>query len=141
VPEIAFISLAILLISWMANTRLPFGVPGGLFAVIVGVVVGGDAYFVGWSEVVQAEQVSGSFAQSGLQLLGPGGEVGHGLIEVAPLLVTTSALGIYNFVESMDNRESAAAAGETTICAKFSPLTALAHCWLATARRPYLIHP
>jgi AGZA family xanthine/uracil permease-like MFS transporter len=40
VPWIAFISLAIVLISWTANTRLPFGLPGGLAAVIVGIAVG-----------------------------------------------------------------------------------------------------
>jgi AGZA family xanthine/uracil permease-like MFS transporter len=112
VPWIAFISLAIVLISWMANTRLPFGLPGGLVAVIVGVVVGWVAYFFGWSEVVQAEQVSGSFAQFGLHLPIPGSEVWHGLIDVAPLLVTAIPLGIYNFVEAMDNVESAAAAGD-----------------------------
>jgi AGZA family xanthine/uracil permease-like MFS transporter len=112
VPWIAFISLAIVLISWMANTRLPFGLPGGLVAVIVGMVVGWVAYFFGWSEVVQAEQVSESFAQFGLHLPVPGGEVWHGLIDVAPLLVTAIPLGIYNFVEAMDNVESAAAAGD-----------------------------
>ena len=112
VPWIAFISLAIVLISWMANTRLPFGLPGGLVAVIVGMVVGWVAYFFGWSEVVQAEQVSGSFAQFGVHLPVPGGEVWRGLIDVAPLLVTAIPLGIYNFVEAMDNVESAAAAGD-----------------------------
>lgn len=112
VPWIAFISLAIVLISWMANTRLPFGLPGGLVAVIVGMVVGWVAYFFGWSEVVQAEQVSESFAQFGLHLPVPGGEVWRGLIDVAPLLVTAIPLGIYNFVEAMDNVESAAAAGD-----------------------------
>lgn len=112
VPWIAFISLAIVLISWMSNTRLPFGLPGGLVAVIVGMVVGWVAYFFGWSEVVQAEQVSESFAQFGLHLPVPGGEVWRGLIDVAPLLVTAIPLGIYNFVEAMDNVESAAAAGD-----------------------------
>src|ERR1700752_3033821 len=53
VPWIAFISLAIVLISWTANTRLPFGLPGGLAAVIVGIVVGWVAYFAGWSDVVK----------------------------------------------------------------------------------------
>ncbi len=79
VPWIAFIAFAIVLISWAANVRLPFGLPGGLVAVIIGIVVGWIAYFAGWSDV-------------------------------APLLVTAIPLGIYNFVEAMDNVESAAAA-------------------------------
>jgi AGZA family xanthine/uracil permease-like MFS transporter len=112
VPWIAFISLAIVLISWTANVRLPFGLPGGLVAVIIGVVVGWVAYFFGWSDVVQAEQVSGSLAQFGLHLPVPGSEVWSGLIDVAPLLVTAIPLGIYNFTEAMNNVESAAAAGD-----------------------------
>ena len=112
VPWIAFISLAIVLISWTANVRLPFGLPGGLVAVIVGVVVGWAAYFFGWSDVVQPEQVSGSFAQFGVHPPIPGNDVWRGLLEVAPLLVTAIPLGIYNFTEAMNNVESAAAAGD-----------------------------
>ena len=112
VPWIAFISLALVLISWTANVRLPFGLPGGLVAVIVGVVVGWAAYFFGWSDVVQPQQVTGSFAQFGLHLPIPGSDVWRGLLEVAPLLVTAIPLGIYNFTEAMNNVESAAAAGD-----------------------------
>src|SRR5258705_8751837 len=97
VPWIAFISLAIVLISWTANTRLPFGLPGGLAAVIVGVLIGWVAYFAGWSDVVKAEQVRASFAQFGLHLPFIGTEVWRGLADVAPLLVTAIPLGTYNF--------------------------------------------
>ncbi|HMA88436.1 MAG TPA: hypothetical protein VKP89_06770 [Burkholderiales bacterium] len=113
VPWIAFISLAIVLISWTANVRLPFGLPGGLAAVIVGIVVGWIAYFFGWSDVVKAEQVRASFAQFGLHLPVPGSEVWRGLLDVAPLLVTAIPLGIYNFTEAMNNVESASAAGDS----------------------------
>ncbi len=112
VPWIAFVSLAIVLISWTANIRLPFGLPGGLVAVIIGVVLGWVAYFFGWSDVVQAQQVTGSFAQFGLHPPIPGGEVWRGLIDAVPLLVTAIPLGIYNFTEAMNNVESAAAAGD-----------------------------
>src|SRR5215510_3354537 len=112
VPWIAFISLAIVLISWTANTRLPFGLPGGLAAVIVGIVVGWVAYFAGWSDVVKAEQVRASFAQFGVHLPFIGTEVWRGLADVAPLLVTAIPLGIYNFTEAMNNVESASAAGD-----------------------------
>ncbi|MFL6574410.1 MAG: hypothetical protein ACJ8G4_21845 [Burkholderiales bacterium] len=113
VPWIAFVSLAIVLISWTANTRLPFGLPGGLAAVIVGIVVGWVAYFAGWSEVVKAEQVRASFGQFGLHLPFIGTEVWRGLADVAPLLVTAIPLGIYNFTEAMNNVESASAAGDS----------------------------
>src|SRR6476469_1255499 len=113
VPWIAFISLAIVLISWTANTRLPFGLPGGLAAVIVGIVVGWVAYFAGWSDVVKAEQVRASLTQFGLHLPFIGTEVWRGLADVAPLLVTAIPLGIYNFTEAMNNVESASAAGDS----------------------------
>jgi AGZA family xanthine/uracil permease-like MFS transporter len=113
VPWIAFISLAIVLISWTANTRLPFGLPGGLVAVIVGVLVGWIAYFAGWSNVVQSEQVRASFSQFGFYPPLLGTELWRGLADVAPLLVTAIPLGIYNFTEAMNNVESASAAGDS----------------------------
>ena len=113
VPWIAFISLAIVLISWTANIRLPLGLPGGLVAVIVGIVVGWLAYFFGWSDVVKAVEVKDSFKQFGLHLPVPGADVWRGLADVAPLLVTAIPLGIYNFTEAMNNVESAAAAGDS----------------------------
>ncbi|MDA8110461.1 MAG: regulator [Betaproteobacteria bacterium] len=113
VPWIAFISLAIVLISWTANVRLPWGLPGGLVAVIIGIVVGWLAYFFGWSDVVKAGAVSASLGQFGVHLPIPGGEVWRGLADFAPLLVTAIPLGIYNFTEAMNNVESAAAAGDS----------------------------
>src|SRR5271154_6925440 len=49
VPWLAFISLAIILISWTARVRLPFGLPGGLAAVLVGTVLGWAATLSGIS--------------------------------------------------------------------------------------------
>lgn len=113
VPWIAFIALGIVLISWTANARLPWGLPGGLVAVIVGIVVGWAAYFLGWSDYMKADAVGASFSQFGLHLPIPGGEMFSGLAQVAPLLVTAIPLGIYNFTEAMNNVESAAAAGDS----------------------------
>jgi len=113
VPFITFVSFAIVLISWTANVRLPWGLPGGLVAVIVGVLLGWISYFFGWSDVVKADQVGASFAQFGLHLPIPGTEVWRGLVDVAPLLVTAIPLGIYNFTEAMNNVESASAAGDS----------------------------
>jgi AGZA family xanthine/uracil permease-like MFS transporter len=112
VPWIAFISLAIVLISWTANVRLPGGLPGGLVAVVVGMVVGWLAYFFGWSDYMKAQAVTESFSKFGLHLPVPSGDVFAGLQDVAPLLATAIPLGIYNFTEAMNNVESAAAAGD-----------------------------
>ena len=112
VPWIAFISLAIVLISWTANVRLPFGLPGGLVAVIAGIVVGWVATLFGWSNYMQPSAVGQSLAQFGLRLPSPSSHVLAGLREIGPLLVTAIPLGIYNFTEAMNNVESAAAAGD-----------------------------
>jgi AGZA family xanthine/uracil permease-like MFS transporter len=113
VPWIAFVALAIVLVSWTANVRLPGGLPGGLVAVIVGVVIGWAATAFGWSDYMKASNVQASFAQFGLHLPLPSAEVFYGLANVAPLLATAIPLGIYNFTEAMNNVESAAAAGDS----------------------------
>jgi AGZA family xanthine/uracil permease-like MFS transporter len=56
--------------------------------------------------------VSQSLGQLALHLPIPGGEVLHGLRDIAPLLATAVPLGVYNFAEGMSNVESAAAAGD-----------------------------
>jgi adenine/guanine/hypoxanthine permease len=112
VPWIAFISLAIVLISWTANVRLPWGLPGGLVAIIVGMIVAWLAAFFGWSDYMKPAAVGQSLAQFGLRLPKPSSDVWTGLKDVAPLLVTAIPLGIYNFTEAMNNVESAAAAGD-----------------------------
>jgi adenine/guanine/hypoxanthine permease len=112
VPWIAFVSLAIVLTSWTANVKLPWGIPGGLAAVIVGAAVGWIAYFLGWTDIVQGAAVRDAFSQFGLHLPIPGGEVFSGLASIGPLLVTAIPLGVYNFTEGMNNVESASAAGD-----------------------------
>ena len=46
---ISLATLAIILLSWTAGVRLPFGIPGGLAAILVGTVIGWLSYAVfGW---------------------------------------------------------------------------------------------
>jgi AGZA family xanthine/uracil permease-like MFS transporter len=109
---IALATFAIVLLSWTAGVRLPFGIPGGLAAIIVGTILGWLSYFVfGW-QGLDPKAVGDSFAQFGLHLPRPGTEVLSGLSDVAPLLATAIPLGVYNFTEGMNNVESASAAGD-----------------------------
>src|SRR6266550_8499054 len=109
---IALATFAIVLLSWTAGVRLPFGIPGGLAAIIVGTVIGWLSYFVfGWHGLDPAA-VSASFSQFGIHLPRPGTELISGLTDVAPLLATAIPLGVYNFTEGMNNVESASAAGD-----------------------------
>jgi AGZA family xanthine/uracil permease-like MFS transporter len=112
VPWIAFISLAIIMVSWMANVRLPGNVPGGLAAVIIGTAIAWITTLLGWSGVMKPTAVAEAVAQFGLRLPIPSSDVFVGLSDIGPLLVTAIPLGIYNFTEGMNNVESAAAAGD-----------------------------
>jgi len=113
VSWIGFIAFAIILVSWVANVRLPFNIPGGLAAVVIGTAVGWIAEILGWHGVLVPSAVADSFRQVGLHLPIPGGEVLRGLRDVGPLLATAIPLGVYNFTEGMNNVESASAAGDS----------------------------
>ena len=111
-PWLAFVSLAIILISWTAGVRLPGGVPGGLAAVLVGTALGWIATLTGISPVMDPHAVVGALAKFGLHLPMPSLDFLHGLADIGPLLVIAVPLGIYNFTEGMNNVESAGAAGD-----------------------------
>jgi len=112
VPWLAFISLAIILVSWCAGVRLPGGVPGGLAAVVIGTVLGWIATLTGLDQVMEPSAVGGALAKFGLHLPVPSLDFIAGLHDIGPLLVIAVPLGIYNFTEGMNNVESASAAGD-----------------------------
>jgi AGZA family xanthine/uracil permease-like MFS transporter len=113
VPWIAFVSLAIILVSWTANVRLPWGIPGGLAAALVGTVIAWIVSLLGISGYMQPTAVGQALSQFGLRLPIPSGDVFAALSDIGPLLITAVPLGIYNFTEGMNNVESAAAAGDS----------------------------
>jgi AGZA family xanthine/uracil permease-like MFS transporter len=113
VPWIAFISLGIIMVSWMANVRLPGNVPGGLAAVIIGTAIAWITALLGWSGVMRPTAVAEAVAQFGLRFPLPSTDLFVGLGDIGPLLVTAIPLGIYNFTEGMNNVESATAAGDS----------------------------
>src|SRR5271165_2759057 len=112
VPWLSFISLGIILVSWCARVRLPFGIPGGLAAVLVGTVLAWAATFSGIQPVMDPTAVALALGKFGLHPPIPSAHFLQGLANVGPLLVTAVPLGIYNFTEGMNNVESAAAAGD-----------------------------
>jgi AGZA family xanthine/uracil permease-like MFS transporter len=111
-PWLFFLSLAIVLISWTANVRLPGGLPGGLVAVVVGTVLAWLAKLVHFDELMQPTEVASALGTFGLHLPYPSGDFAKALTGIGPLLVTAIPLGIFNFTEGMNNVESAAAAGD-----------------------------
>lgn len=111
-PWLAFISLGIILVSWCARVRLPWGLPGGLAAVVVGSVLAWIATLTGISHVMDPHAVGLALQKFGIHPPLPSADFLAGLSDIGPLLVVAVPLGVYNFTEGMNNVESASAAGD-----------------------------
>ena len=113
-PIIGLVSMAIILAAWFGGVRYPGNLPGGLVAIAVGTALAWIAFAFGWGfGGVNPDAVSGSveglgfnFAWFQLDTLWAGRE------HLALVLVTAIPFGIYDFIEAMDNVESASAAGD-----------------------------
>ncbi|WNG79648.1 regulator [Mycobacterium sp. ITM-2016-00316] len=99
--------LAIILIGFFTDVKLPFGIPVGLAALLVGTAIGWIGGYMSAPDVGQAfSDIAIGVPDLRLDLLF------SGLSNLAPLLGTAIPLGVYNFTEAMSNVESAAAAGD-----------------------------
>jgi len=104
-PLVGFASLMIVLAGLVAGVKMPFRLPAGLIAIVVGTVVG---FFVGSSKI----DFSGVAFHAPIPVLGD-------LISGMKLMFTYPAvlaavlpIEIYNFIETMNNVESAEVAGD-----------------------------
>lgn len=107
VPYISFVSLTIILMGWFARKRFPGAVPAGLVAIVAGTILG-------WATgYMRPEAVAGAVEGMRPALPVPSfGALLAGMRDMAPFLATAIPLGVYNFFETMDNLESASAAGD-----------------------------
>ena len=104
---IALPVLAIIIVGFVANVRLPGNFPVGLAALLVGSSVAWIGGYMSVDSVTDsAEAIAVGIPTLNLDLLF------NGLEGISPLLATAIPLGIYNFTEAMSNVESAAAAGD-----------------------------
>lgn len=112
-PWIGLVCLAIVLGGWFAGVRFPWNVPAGLVAIFFGTAMAWGATLLGWAPVMDAVALRESFGTLGIALPVP--QVSNliaGFKNIAPLLVTAIPFGVYDFIEAMDNVESASAAGD-----------------------------
>lgn len=113
-PVIGLISLAIILGAWFGGVRYPGNVPGGLVAILVGTVIAWVSYALGWGfggvspEALQSSVSSLGFSFAWFEL----GNLWAGREYLLLVLVTAVPFGVYDFIEAMDNVESASAAGD-----------------------------
>jgi AGZA family xanthine/uracil permease-like MFS transporter len=99
--------LAILLIGFFTDVRLPGNIPVGLAALLVGTAIGWIGGAMSVPDVTAAARdIAFALPDQRFDLLV------DGLRDLAPLLATAIPLGVYNFTEAMSNVESAAAAGD-----------------------------
>lgn len=106
-PFIGLIGLAIVFGGWFAGVKFPFKLPAGLVAIIVGTAI---AWLTGVMKFSDLQ-----FAMTEVRFGMPLPAIDHlirGFQNIAPLLVTAIPFGVYDFIEGMDNVESAAAAGD-----------------------------
>ena len=113
-PVIGLISLAIILGAWFGGVRYPGKVPGGLVAIAVGTALAWISHVAGWGLAdVTPSGVEQAVSNIGFSFPIPAfGHVFSGF-EFLPIIVVTAVpFGVYDFIEAMDNVESASAAGD-----------------------------
>lgn len=107
--------LAVIMVSWFGGVRYPKGIPAGLVAIVVGMIIAWVATVAGFPEIggMSMDNLTGSFASFGFSLPIPAiGHVFSGFEFLGFILVTAIPFGVYDLVEAMDNVESAEAAGD-----------------------------
>ncbi len=105
-PLVAMLPMALILLSYFSHQRFPFGLPGGLVAILTGVALA-------WGLTgIEAKNWSASFALALPRFTG--GSLWQALWHPAILnyLSVILPMGIFNVVGSLQNIESAEAAGD-----------------------------
>src|SRR5213079_3122471 len=113
-PQIGLVCFAIILVSWFGGVKYPRGIPAGLVAIAVGMVIawGSNLFGLGLGGL-SIKGLGDAFASFGFSVPIPAfGEVFSGFEFLGIILVTAIPFGIYDLVEAMDNVESAEAAGD-----------------------------
>jgi AGZA family xanthine/uracil permease-like MFS transporter len=113
-PQIGLVCFAIILVSWFGGVKYPKGIPAGLIAIAVGMVIawGSNIFGLGLGGL-SLKGVGDAFASFGFSVPIPAvGHVFSGFEFLGVILVTAIPFGIYDLVEAMDNVESAEAAGD-----------------------------
>ncbi len=110
-PLVAFLPLGAILLTYFGRVRFPLGIPGGLVAVVLGT-------FLAWSTPLRdwnAQEFGSALGHLGLQLPTPAlGSVYGGLVEghLTAYFAIILPMGLFNLVGSLQNLDSAAAAGD-----------------------------
>lgn len=108
VPYIGLVALAIVLLGFVGNVKMPFNIPAGLVAISLGIGIGWISGFMS----LDALTVSLSNFSFGFPVPSVSRYI-DGFSDALPFLAAAVPLGIYNFFETIDNCESASVAGDS----------------------------
>ncbi len=113
-PVIGLTCFAIIMVSWFGGVKYPKGIPAGLVAIIVGMIIAWGSNLFGLNYGgLSLDGLSKAVAGFGFAVPLPAvGTVFSGFEFLGVILVTAIPFGIYDLVEAMDNVESAEAAGD-----------------------------
>jgi AGZA family xanthine/uracil permease-like MFS transporter len=113
-PQIGLVCFAIILVSWFGGVKYPKGIPAGLVAIAVGMIIAWGSNLFGLNlGGLSVKGVGDAFANFGFSLPIPAvGQIFSGFEYLGIILVTAIPFGIYDLVEALDNVESAEAAGD-----------------------------
>ena len=113
-PLIGFVCFAIILLSWFGGVKYPKGIPAGLVAIAVGMLIAWGSNLFGLNlGGMSLGNLAASVSSFGFSVPLPAvGHVFSGFEFLGIILVTAIPFGIYDLVEAMDNVESAEAAGD-----------------------------
>ncbi|MGM4931201.1 regulator [Tardiphaga sp. 619_E2_N8_5] len=113
-PVIGLTCFAIIMLSWFGGYKYPKGIPAGLVAIGVGMVIAWSSNLFGVGiGGVSVAGVKAAFTNFGFSVPLPAFDhVFSGFQFLGIILVTAIPYGIYDLVEAMDNVESAEAAGD-----------------------------
>ena len=106
-PLIAFIPLAFILIEYFSRAKLPFRIPAGLYALVIGGII---AWSMGVMDInalkKSTSQVAFVFPSSNFS------EIFGSIGDIIPYLGISIPMGIMAFFGTLQNLESASAAGD-----------------------------
>jgi AGZA family xanthine/uracil permease-like MFS transporter len=113
-PVIGLTCFAVILVSWFGGFKYPKGIPAGLVAIAVGMIIAWGSNLLGLNYGgLSVAGVVGSFTNFGFNVPLPAvNHIFSGFEYLGVILVTAIPFGIYDLVEAMDNVESAEAGGD-----------------------------
>jgi len=106
-PYIGLLTLVIVLGGWIAHKKLPGDIPAGLLAIVIGMLL---AWGTGYMDVNSVQEAMDGFSISLPSFVFP--QLVQGFNYLAPFLAAAIPLAIYDFLESLDNIESAEVGGD-----------------------------